>query len=201
EVMWRHRQARAANITAVSLNPLGADLAASLWAPRGVPAGDQHHNLGYVPGQAIGVQNVLLNNGPFDLVIALSASSDSLRWWVEQIAVSGFDVPLIAGVSAAVESLALPYAHSGQVAGLVSGATGAMMYAQQAELLPSLQEALRAKQSADQTQQPPSVEVVRALRNQVQIEAQALAHWLLAILIVIGLVSGLVARVGRRSTP
>jgi hypothetical protein len=199
EVMLRHLQTRAANITAVSLNPLGADLAAGLWAAMGTSTGGQRIDLGYVPGQAIGVQNVLLNNGPFDLVIDLSASSDSIRWWVEQITVSGLNVPLIGGVSAAVESLALPYAQSGQITGLVSGATGAMMYARQANLLPSLQEALRAKQIAIQTNQPPSVEVVRTLRNQVQIESQALAHWLLAILIVVGLVSGLVSRAGRRS--
>jgi hypothetical protein len=199
EVLLRHLQTRAANITVVSLNPLGADLAASVWAAMGASTAGQRNNLGYVPGQAVGVQNVLLNNGPFELVVDLSASSDSIRWWVEQIAVSGFDVPLIAGVSAGVESLALPYAQSGQITGLISGAVGAMMYARQAGLLPTLQEALQAAQVARDSKQPPSVEVVRAVRNQVQIESQMLAHWLLAFLIVIGLVSGLVSRAGRRS--
>lgn len=182
EMVLRHLQTRAANITAVSLNPLGAGLARSVWAVIGAPTGGQRIDKGYVPGQAIGVQNVLLNNGPFDLVIDLSASSDSLRWWVEQLTVGGFNMPFVAGVSAAVESLALPYAQSGQIAGLVSGATGAIMYARQANLLPLLDEA-------------------QLTRNQYHIESQTLAHWLLAILIVIGLVSGLVSRVGRRSAP
>jgi hypothetical protein len=182
EMVLRHLQTRAANITAVSLNPLGAGLARSVWAVIGAPTGGQRIDKGYVPGQAIGVQNVLLNNGPFDLVIDLSASSDSLRWWVEQLTVGGFNMPFVAGVSAAVESLALPYAQSGQIAGLVSGATGALMYARQADLLPLLDEA-------------------QLTRNQYHIESQTLAHWLLAILIVIGLVSGLVSRVGRRSAP
>jgi hypothetical protein len=180
EMLLRHLQTRAANITAVSLNPLGAGLARSVWDLVGAPTGGQRIDRGYVPGQAIGVQNVLLNNGPFDLVIDLSASSDSLRWWVEQLTVSGFNVPLIAGVSAAVESLALPYAQSGQITGLISGAAGAMMYAKQANLLPTLDE-------------------VKLVRNQYHIESQTLAHWLLAFLIVIGLVSGLVSRAGRRS--
>jgi hypothetical protein len=151
-----------------------------VWDVIGAPTGGQLIDKGYVPGQAIGVQNVLMNNGPFELVIDLAASSDSLRWWMEQIAVSGFHMPLIAGVSAAVESLALPYAQSGQITGLISGAAGAMMYARQANLLPTLDEAQLG-------------------RNQYHIESQTLAHWLLAVLIVIGLVSGLVSRVGRRS--
>ncbi|HZY40421.1 MAG TPA: hypothetical protein VFF59_00315, partial [Anaerolineae bacterium] len=189
EMVLRHLQTRAANVTAVSLNPLGADLALSVWSAIGAPTGGRRINLGYVPGQAIGVQNVLLNNGPFSLVIDLSASSDSVRWWVEQLAVSGFDVPFIAGVSAAVESLALPYAQSGQITGLISGATGAMMYARQANLLPSLEEAQQAMLMAEQTQQPPSPEVVLMVRNQYHIESQTLAHWLLAVLIIMGLVS------------
>jgi hypothetical protein len=180
EMLLRHLQTRAANITAVSLNPLGAGLARSVWDVIGAPAGGQRIDKGYVPGQAVGVQNVLLNEGPFDLVIDLSASSDSLRWWVEQLTVSGFNMPFIAGVSTAVESLALPYAQSGQITGLISGATGAMMYARQANLLPGLDEA-------------------RLERNQYHIESQTLAHWLLAILIVVGLVSGLISRAGRRS--
>ena len=201
EMVLRHLQTRAANITTVSLNPLGADLAQSLWHTLGDSTGGQRINLGYVPGQAIGVQNVLLNNGPFALVVDLSASSDSVRWWVEQLTVSGFNVPLIAGVSASVESLALPYAQSHQVAGLISGAAGAMMYARQANLLPSLEEAQQAMLVADQTKQSPSPEVVLMVRNQYHIESQTLAHWVLAILIVIGLVSGLVSRAGRRSAP
>jgi hypothetical protein len=200
EMVLRHLQTRAANITTVSLNPLGADLAQSLWRTLGdSTGGGQRNDLGYISGQAIGVQNVLLNNGPFELVIDLSASSDSVRWWVEQIAVNGFNVPLIAGVSASVESLALPYAQSHQIAGLISGAAGAMMYARQANLLPSLEEAQQAMLVAAQTNQAPAPEVVLMVRNQYHIESQTLAHWLLAILIVIGLVSGLILRAGRRS--
>ena len=201
EIMLRHLQTRAAKVTTVSLNPLGAGLASSVWASIGTPPSDHWTDLGYVPGQAVGVQSVLLNHGPFALVIDLSASADGLRWWVEQLTVSGFNMPFIAGVSAAVESLALPYVQSGQITGLISGATGAMMYGRQAELLPSLEEAQQAKAVADRTNQPPSAEVVLMVRNQYHIESQTLAHWLLAALIVIGLVSGLVSRAGRRSTP
>ena len=201
EMVLRHLQTRAANVTTVSLNPLGADLAQSVWRAIGpqTPTGGPRIDLGYVPGQAIGVQNVLLNNGPFSLVIDLSASSDSVRWWVEQLAVSGFDVPFIAGVSAAVESLALPYAQSGQITGLISGATGAMRYARQANLLPSLEEAQRALLVAEQMRQSPAPEAALAARHQYQIESQTLAHWLLAALIIIGFIGGLVSRAGRRS--
>jgi hypothetical protein len=199
EMVLRHLQTRAANITTVSLNPLGTDLAQSLWHTLGDSTGGQRINLGYVPGQAIGVQNILLNNGPFELVVDLSASSDSVRWWVEQLTVSGFNVPLIAGVSASVESLVLPYAQSHQITGLISGAAGAMMYARQANLLPSLEDAQQAMLVADQTDQEPAPEVVLMVRNQYHLESQTLAHWVLAILIVIGLVSGLISRAGRRS--
>ena len=65
--------------------------------------------------------------------------------------------------------------------GFVSGVVGALAYAKQANLLPN-------------------VSSKEYLQNQVHLDAQNLAQWLLAILIVVGIISGLVSRTGRRSS-
>jgi hypothetical protein len=181
-VIFGHLLTRGAHIKAASLNPLGPGLAQSIWNgidPK-IQASGAFSNTGFRPGQSIGVQNLLIESGPIALVIDLAGSPDSVRWWAEQITVSRLNVPLVAGVSAAAEPLALPYVQSGQVKGLVTGAAGAMVYARQANVLPALDK--------DPTQ------------PQVHLESQTLAQWLLAAIIIIGLVTAFISRVGRRSS-
>jgi hypothetical protein len=181
EMFVRHLQTRGAMITIASLNPLGTSLAQAVWRQAGLGAFNEENNLGYVPGQAVGVQNLLAATGPLDLVIDVAASSDSVRWWVEQLAVNGMQVRLTAGVSAAIEPLALPYLQSAQIKGLVPGLGGALQYARQADLLGSLD----------------SAELVQA---QYHLEMQTLAHWFLVIVIVIGMLGALLSRGGKRSS-
>jgi hypothetical protein len=183
------RQLRKQNVTVkvASLNPLGPALADRAWhkLDAGYQSSDQQFiNLGYIPGQSIGAQNLLDQYGAqIDLVIDLAASPDSVRWWAEQVAVTQINKPLIVGVSAAAQTLTLPYADSGQIKGFVSGVVGALAYAKQANLLPNV--------SSNEKQ---------VVQNQVHLDAQNLAQWLLAILIGVGIISGVVSRTGRRSS-
>jgi hypothetical protein len=182
KVIFGHLLTRGAHIKAASLNPLGPGLAQSIWdgIDAKIQASGAFSNTGFRPGQSIGVQNLLIESGPIALVIDLAGSPDSVRWWAEQIAVSRLNVPLVAGVSAAAEPLALPYVQSGQVKGLVTGAAGAMVYARQANVLPALDK--------DPTQ------------PQIRLESQTLAQWLLAAIIIIGLITAFISRMGRRSS-
>lgn len=61
------------------------------------------------------------------LIVELAGSQEPLRWWIEQVG-SRYDVPLVAGVTAAAEPQARPYYPSGQLEGLISGLPGAAQY-------------------------------------------------------------------------
>lgn len=174
DALLRHLLARNANLTAVSLNPIGPGLAQTAWDAIEPELRSQGawRNLGYVAGQSIGVQDALLKAGPVDLVVELAASPDALRWWVEQRQAIGHPAPLIAGVSAAAESLTLPYAQSRQVAGLISGAAGATVYAREAAVLTPETTAMK----------------------QVQLESLTLANWLMAVIVLIALAAVLFGR-------
>jgi hypothetical protein len=183
DVLLRHLIARGVDIKVASLNPLGSSLAQTMWLKASGQLSDSVHfeNLGYVAGQSIGVQQLLASNSAVNVVVDLAASSDSLRWWVEQIAATGSSVPLVAGLSAGAEPLALPYVRSGQVQGLVAGMVDSLIYAEHAGLSPLS----TANQSTE---------------NQIHLEAQTLAQWVMALIILIGLLSALFSRGGRRST-
>ncbi len=182
DVLLRHLIARGTAVQAASLNPLGSSVAQAEWLKASSQLSDtvQFENLGYVAGQSIGVQQLLERNPSIGLVVDLAASPDNLRWWVEQIAASNLQVPLIAGLSAGAEPLALPYIRSGQVKGTVVGLVGALAYAQYTGLSPL--------STASQ-----------ATENQIHLEAQTLAHWMLVLIILIGMLSALFSRGGRRS--
>jgi hypothetical protein len=116
--------------------------------------GQRYVNLGFLPGQASAVwrmgQSVegalpqdflgmplagmpalegVTSLNDFALVIELAATQDTLRWWVEQ-AVAPHDIPLGAGVSAAIEPAARAYYATDpqQLVGLVAGVLGAASY-------------------------------------------------------------------------
>lgn len=177
DAMLRHLLARHADITVTSLNPIGPALAQSAWEAiePGAREQGQWRNLGYIAGQSIGAQEALLKTGPVELVVELAASPDALRWWIEQRGLLGQATPLIAAVSTATEPLALPYAQSQQVAGLVSGVAGATVYAREAQVL------------------TPRTTVSK----QVQLEALTLANWLMAAIVLIALVVAVLGRKGK----
>ncbi len=150
---------------AVSLVPEGAGLAQQLMdeilSERSYQVGEDYVNLGYLPGEAIGIRTLRFllpyyQSQAFDgtdledtlvleggeslelsdmaLTIVLTEKDDNLRWWIEQTTALerelDMDLPLVAGVSAAIEALARPYydMESPQIDGLVVGLAGAVDY-------------------------------------------------------------------------
>jgi hypothetical protein len=151
------RQARLVTVSLMPTGPATADaLIARAAAGRAAygPAGPLYANLGFLPGQATGarligqglstalpydfsgvpagelpVMSGITGTLSFDLMIELAAGSDTLRWWIEQVATPS-GVPLVAGVSALVDPVARPYfeMEAPQLKGIVGGVIGAAEY-------------------------------------------------------------------------
>lgn len=152
-------------IIAMSLTPEGAGLAQQLLEDvldaQGYQAGIDYVNLGYLPGEAVGIRSLEFLPGQFQnqgfdggdlkdaltfendedfalsnmsLIVVLTGNANNLRWWVEQITAIEKDLDrdlvLVAGVSAAIESLIRPYyeMQSSQIGGLIVGLHGAADY-------------------------------------------------------------------------
>ena len=135
-----HLNVRKANIKFVSLYPSGPAIAQSVINQVNQPLTLTERlkitkNLGYVPGQDMGVASIMPDVITSSLVIELAASPETVRWWVEQISAQTAQRPLLlAGVSAAAEPMSLPYYYSQytdgsrQIAGMLSGVPGATSY-------------------------------------------------------------------------
>ncbi len=137
-----HLIARKARILAVSTYPVGPATAQALWTDiisgTGRDSAGGFVNLGYIPGQAVGVQMIssldweraartdftgaalagadqpALLEGvnslrDVSLIVELAATPDSVRWWVEQLAAQPQAPPLVAGVSAMAAPMSRPY--------------------------------------------------------------------------------------------
>jgi hypothetical protein len=116
--------------------------------------GQSYANLGFVPGQAAGVRLLahslekaapsdfygtplsqvdvaegLFSAQSFDLVVELAATTDSVRWWVEQ-AGAPLGIPIGAGVSASAAPWAKTYFETEPklLVGLLGGVSDAAMY-------------------------------------------------------------------------
>jgi hypothetical protein len=161
EALLQHLARNQTRVVAVSLTPEGAGLAQhrldEVLNAQGYEAGQGYVNLGYVPGESVGVrsleflpqhfqdqafdgnsledyQDFALSN--MSLIVVLTGNANHLRWWVEQMTamerLSNKDLSLVAGVSAAIEPLARPYydmdTESRQIDGLVVGLMGAVDY-------------------------------------------------------------------------
>ncbi len=152
-----HLRRRDVRIMALSLYPEGAALAwdvlDELEGPDYIYGTDYIH-LGYLPNQVAAVR-YFLDAGPtgegqsdyksgqpvtqspiaqgisdlssVDLMIELTGNEGTLRTWVEQVA-ARTDLPLVAGVSAAIAPYAQPYLDSGQLRALLVGLPGAAEY-------------------------------------------------------------------------
>ncbi len=171
---------RNVQVEIASLNPQGIALAEQVM--KSVPEIQQISYLGYAPGQANGVQDVLAHRGDVKLVMELAASADTVRWWAEQMKASQVNLPLVVGISAGAETLTMPYVQSQQVVGMVSGWPGALAFLKGTTLINTY---------------PPDVQ----RDYQVALESVSLANYTLAVLIVIGLIAALFGgtRKGARS--
>jgi len=160
DVLIDHLMKKEVRIIAVSLMPAGPALAqrsmdrVATLHPDYV-YGTRYVNLGYLPGREAALRSFLAD--PFgatrvdyvtgedastlsglhglstlddvSLIVELGAGQQSVRWWVEQVG-SQTTIPIIAGVSAAVEPYIRPYYEgaSPQIQGLISGLANAAGY-------------------------------------------------------------------------
>jgi hypothetical protein len=168
---------RNAQVEVASLNPQGLALAQMVL--KTLP-NVRYTELGFAPGQVSGVQSLLARAGDVKLIIEVAASPETVRWWTEQLQANRSEVPLVVGVSAGAEPLTMPYLQSGQVQGLVSGFAGAVAYLNATGMMNTY--------SQDQ------------IKNyQIPLDALALANYVMAALIVVGLIAALLRGAGRRS--
>ncbi|MBN1993060.1 MAG: hypothetical protein JW953_10180, partial [Anaerolineae bacterium] len=182
----------------VSLEPEGAALAQTLLDNRDDAYGVEVINLGYLPGQVVAVrelatgrkqlstikdfkEGVSLENRSdwgnvhnlhqIDLLVTLADNPATVKWWVEQMEIVsslGQDKQfLLAATSATAAPFLQPYRHSGQLDGLIAGINGA------AAIEASRQQFGPARQMLD---------------------SQSIAHLLIIVLIVAGIVAGWMPR-------
>jgi hypothetical protein len=152
--LLRHLIERGARVILVSTRPEGPALAERL-AAQVTPSTELGRvaNLGYQPGQATGVQDLLVNlsaryeyssgtpaanleamqgiasAGDVAAIWVLSGQASDLRAWVEQTSSRYPEATLLAGISARAEPVGRPYLEgSNQLAGIVTGLAGAAAY-------------------------------------------------------------------------
>jgi hypothetical protein len=134
EPLLQHLVERGAIISAVSTQPEGIAVANAL--QNGIGPEGTFTDSRYLPGNDTGIAQQLrdleTNNARPSAIIVLAARPAPLRWWVEQTqAVYWNAAPtVVAGVSAAVEPVAIPYADGdpAQLSAVVSGLRGAAAY-------------------------------------------------------------------------
>ncbi len=153
-----HLMRRNLAIALISTNPvdtalLSAQITKGLVAVPNYPVFEKVVDLGYLPGGAIAVQSLngefsmavpltaeltatsthpLLNSvnslKDFGAVIVISDDSENARIWIEQIQPQIAATPLLMVTSAQAAPLIQPYYQSGQIAGLISGMPGSLVY-------------------------------------------------------------------------
>lgn len=138
EPVLHHLLQRGAQVTIVSTRPEGTTLANRLLADleaTGLITTAQRTaqvaNLGYWPGQTLGVRDALDSPAATSaaLVVVLAGQQGDLQAWVEQMAARSPSRPLLAGISARSEPVARPYLRAGTpLRGMVTGLTGAAAY-------------------------------------------------------------------------
>ena len=130
EPVLRHLVERGAQMSIVSTQPENRAVAEGLLGVIAAPL-DQY-TYSYRPGDATGVSQ-LLADAPVQpkMILVLTARPGPLRWWVEQTqARYGDTIPVVVGMSAALESAASPYqdTRAGQMEGAIYGLSGAAGY-------------------------------------------------------------------------
>jgi hypothetical protein len=127
----RHMFDQGVHISIVSTRPEGLAVAARSLNAIGPPK-EQYTLLGYRPGDATGVSQLLADAGTLPrLILVLAAEPGPLRWWIEQTHARGEGAPpILAGLSAALEPSAGPYldVSAGQLQGMINGLSGAAAY-------------------------------------------------------------------------
>ncbi|HJW83191.1 MAG TPA: hypothetical protein VJ754_02700, partial [Anaerolineae bacterium] len=175
EAFVRHIGLRGAEVVAGSLNPIGPALANRVLqkVTAGQSPAPAFVNQGYLPGQAVGVQKMLLSN-PAKIIIVMAGSPESLRWWAEQVTAARLPTPIVAGLSASALPQAMPYLQSGQVRTAVSGLMSGLAY----------------QRSLDPKRDAPPDGFDRVVRS----EALILSQITFALILLVGAVVSLLSR-------
>jgi len=135
----RHLFSQPISVTIVTTRPEGRRIAESILEEVGVADGEwvkaDYHILGYRPGNAVGASQLLgqvsRDSGSPQAVVVLTSRVVLLQQWIEQTrAQFQGQVPVLAGLSAALEPVAAPYwaTGSGPLRGFASGLGGAAAY-------------------------------------------------------------------------
>jgi hypothetical protein len=99
--------------------------ALAIGSPPGVPSPLSFDYL----GQPTGFEFQQLKDSEVEAIVVVSAQFDELRAWIEQAGVPT-GIPMVAAVSAAITPLAHPYETSGQLLSVISGINDAVAYRQ-----------------------------------------------------------------------
>jgi hypothetical protein len=126
-----HLLDRGANLSIVATRPEALATADELLRRMGVPE-EERPQQRYRPGNTPGISSLLagVDTTP-RLIVVLTAEPGELRGWIEQTQTTGTgQVPIVAGVSAALEPTASVYLdpNAGQLEGAVVGLRGASSY-------------------------------------------------------------------------
>jgi len=155
EAVVHHLMRRGVRVAAVSLYAQGPAVAQKLLdeaaQEHDYRYGENYINLGFWPYQPAALQALAKNPTGGDdfrqgrpvvqfpiaaafksvkslsLIVELAGNQETLRWWVEQVGAQ-YGVPMVAGVSGAVEPYARPYYESGQLQALLVGLPAAAEY-------------------------------------------------------------------------
>ncbi|MEI6288937.1 MAG: hypothetical protein WCP19_00765 [Chloroflexota bacterium] len=125
------------SISFISTTPTGVYLSDRLIAANSVSENDHAgliiSNLGYLPGGASGIraffENTLSQTEPgYSAVIVAADDPDTAKLWIEQVKTQSASIPMLLISSSQAEILMQPYFSSMQLAGILSGMEGAVLY-------------------------------------------------------------------------
>ncbi len=144
---------RRPRVSVLSTSPTGAALADKLFARdelqrHGYQPDSEYLNLGYLPGGSAGIlyfaeypnkaispddwhlpaAQGVTRLGDFAAILLFTDQSETARAWIEQTSLQRADRPMIVIASAQAAPMILPYAQSGQIAGLASGLRGGAVF-------------------------------------------------------------------------
>jgi hypothetical protein len=151
EAVLRHLFSRNVNVSLLSTQATGPDMAERFFDTKLAITQDQYTNLGYLTGGAAGLANyaaaptAAIHNSPiqdirqYAMVVVITEDPDLARIWIEQVQTrldpnqTGSGTPMVMIVSAQAEPLVYPFFQSNprQVSGMVSGVVGGAIYEHQ----------------------------------------------------------------------
>jgi len=157
----RFLASRRPRVTVLSTSPTGPALADKLFAHElkdlAYQSGTEYLNLGYLPGNNAGMlyfaeyprkaipssawdlpaaQDVT-RLGDFAAILLFTDQSETARAWIEQTSLQRAGRPMIVIASAQAAPMILPYAQSGQIAGLAGGLHGGAIFTSSAAESPA----------------------------------------------------------------